>query len=82
MDEYETRYHTKLDTMSKVTALKIFLNPKVMGEKFNGLEYEQDATGQQEMREQFHHYLLDSQMHNGPVAMKFNAIMDNTQELS
>ena len=34
-----------------------------MGEKFNGLEYEQDATGQQEMREQFHHYLLDSQMH-------------------
>ena len=34
------------------------------------------------MREQFHHYLLDSQMLNGPVAMKFNAIMDNIGDLS
>ena len=45
VDEYETKYHTKLDTMSEVTALKMFINPKVTGDKFNGLEYEQDETG-------------------------------------
>ena len=32
MDEYETRYQTKLDTISKMTALKIFISHKVAEE--------------------------------------------------
>ena len=54
VDEYETRYHTKLDTISKVTALKIFISPKVTGEKYTG-------TG----GNWIYHILLDSQMLNG-----------------
>ena len=44
VDECETRYQTKWDTTSKMTALKILISPKVTGEKFTGAEYEQDEN--------------------------------------
>ena len=50
MHEYETRYHTKLDTVSKMTALKILINREVSGEQFIAFAYEQDETEYQERR--------------------------------
>ena len=77
MDEYETRYQTKMDTISKMTALKNLIGPKAIGDKFTGAQYTQDEMGIQEMRKQFHKYLLDSQSPNGPAPMDLNAIMSN-----
>ena len=34
VDEYETRNQKKMDTISKMTALKILIGPKVTGDKF------------------------------------------------
>ena len=60
VDEYESRSQTRLDTLSKMTALKILIGPKGTGNKFVGAEHTQDETKCQEMRKQFHNYLLDS----------------------
>ena len=81
MNENETSYQTTLETIRNMTALKILISPKVTGEMLIGVVFEKDETGYQEMRKQFHNYLLDSQMLHGPVAMELNAIMDHTGDL-
>ena len=54
--------------------------PEGKGVKYMGIEYEQDETGYQEMRKQFHNHLLESQRSIGPVTLELNAIMDNFEE--
>ena len=70
-----------VDTAS-MSALEILLWPdRPTGEKFLGVVHEQDDTEYQEMRKQFHSFSLNSQMHNGPVAVEANSILENINEL-
>ena len=66
-EKYETRYQTKLDTISKMTALKIPIGPTVTGDTFIGAEFTQDKMEFQEMRKHLHNYILDSQSLNEPA---------------
>ena len=81
MDDYESRYQTRLDTISKMPALKSLIGPRVRGDKFIGAEYMQDDMGLQETCKQVHNFLFDSQLLNWPASMEITAIMDSVDEL-